>query len=273
MTAPRGFAAGFCWVFGEEAPETGLKRLRECGFEGIELWPDALDRWGAARWRAALAAEGLACFQLCPYFNFMKGEASMEASRRIFDRFLAAAKELDCRRLRAFTGPPWGEGVVGAREATARQWDDSIAGLREFCDGAAPDGVEICLECHEGSLMEDAPAALRLLRGVDRPNLTTNLQLPLLNEPWTESLALLAETTSHVHIHNWTEGLGEGTMTFLEAGAFDWEPVVRTLLEKGRDGLVLSVEHANHGGHDDPWETAHRDGPYLRRLREKVAGT
>jgi sugar phosphate isomerase/epimerase len=200
----------------------------------------------------------------------MGGESTIAQSREILAKFLADARRVDCHRLRVFTGPPWGAGVVGAHEATDRQWQDAIRSLREFCDVAALQQVELCLECHEGSLMEDSPSALRLLRGVDRPNLTTNLQLPFVNEDWKVSVESLAATTTHIHIHNWTKGLGEGDLTFLGEGAFDWKPVVSRLAKNGRDSLTLSVEHVDHGGRHDPWETARRDGLYLNELRASV---
>jgi len=85
-----------------------------------------------------------------------------------------------------------------------------------------------------------------------------------------KSLAALGPFTSHIHIHNWTQGLGAGDLTFLEEGKFDWEPVVRNLVFELRRPLCLSVEHADHMGQHDPWETARRDGPYLQRLRREV---
>jgi sugar phosphate isomerase/epimerase len=258
---------GFCWVFSGLDPVEGLKRLRDDGFDGIELWPDRLDEFGAAAWASALKATGMRALQLCPYFNFMGGESSIARSRAMLVKFLADAKIVKCPRLRVFTGPPWGQGVVGARDATAKQWEDSISSLREFCDIAAQEDVELCLECHGGSLMEDSPSALRLLKGVDRSNLTTNLQIPFLNEDWKVSVASLAATTTHIHIHNWTRGLGDGDLTFLEEGAFDWEPVVRARAGNGRHSLTLSVEHPDHGGRHDPRETARRDGRYLNQLR------
>ena len=58
------------------------------------------------------------CLQLCPYFNFVSGPEELARTRRIFADCLAAAAALDCQRLRVFTGPPWGAGVVGAKDAT-----------------------------------------------------------------------------------------------------------------------------------------------------------
>lgn len=275
MIRPKAFDIGFCWRFPKTEPEEGLRRLGELGFDGIELWPDGLQEWGVECWAAAFRATGGRCIQLCPYFDFMKGGEGIEKSRALLTEFLEAARVIGCTRLRVFTGPPWGEGVVGAREATERQWRDAIDTLRDFCDRAAPQGIELCLECHEGSLMEDASSALRLIEGIARLNLTTNLQLPLRDEAWIVSLAALARTTTHVHIHNWTLGPGKGELTFLDEGAFDWEPVVRTLLAEGPahvGALALSVEHSDHGGRHDPWETARRDGIYLNRLRAKLKG-
>jgi sugar phosphate isomerase/epimerase len=267
----RRIELGFCWPFSGLEPKEGLERLRDYGFDGIELWPDYLNERGAVAWAAALKATGMRALQLCPYFNFMGGEPTIARSREILAKFLTDARTMDCSRLRVFTGPPWGDGVVGAHEATPQQWEDAIQSLREFCDVAARQNVELCLECHEGSLMEDSPSTLRLLREVNRPNLTTNLQLPLVKEDWKFSIDSLAQTTTHIHIHNWTAGLNKGDMTFLEEGAFDWKPVVRSILGKGRESLTLSVEHADHGQQHDPWETARRDGLYLNRLRLSLA--
>lgn len=267
MNTP-GIDLSCCWGFPDDTPESGLPRLREYGFEGIELWPDPLTKFGAERWAAALAGNGLRCFQLCPYFNFVHGPAKIAESWRQLETFRQAARVLNCSRLRVFTGPPWGEGVIGPREATEAQWADAIRCLREFCE-AAPD-IEFCLECHAGSLMEVSPSALRLLTGVARPNLTTNLQLPLHHEDWQVSLNALTPYTTHIHIHNWTRALGEGELTFLADGVFDWRPVVRHLSRHGRS-VCLSVEHVDHGGRHDPWETALRDGPFLQTLKQDVA--
>lgn len=266
MSIPR-IDLSFCWGFPADTPESGLPRLREAGFEGIELWPDMLTKFGTDRWAEALTAQGLRCFQLCPYFNFVHGPGPIEESWRKLEEFRQAARRLDCRRLRVFTGPPWGAGVIGARDATAAQWADAIQCLREFCE-AAPE-IEFCLECHAGSLMEDSVSAIRLLTSVARANLTTNLQLPLCNEDWRVSLAALTTYTTHIHIHNWTRGLGDGELTFLAEGAFDWRPVVQQLLKHGRS-VCLSVEHVNHGGRHDPWETARRDGQFLQTLRREL---
>ncbi|HEY3332688.1 MAG TPA: sugar phosphate isomerase/epimerase family protein [Capsulimonadaceae bacterium] len=257
-----------CWQFDNTSPREGLRRLASLGYEGIELWPNYINAFPFDEWLAALKQSKMQVFQLCPYFNFMEGQPKIDASREMLAEYLSMARATDCKRIRVFTGPPWGDRVVGANDATATQWSDAIASLREFCDTAVQDGVELCLECHEGSLMEDAPNALKLIAGVDRSNLTVNLQIPFAGEDWKFSVEQLGPHTTHIHIHNWIGDPALGNITFLAEGSFDWKPVVIRLVQGLGRRLTLSPEHITHNNHDDAWETAERDITYLKALRE-----
>jgi sugar phosphate isomerase/epimerase len=126
------------------------------------------------------------------------------------------------------------------------------------------------MECHEGTLMEDSPHALKLIRAVDRPNLTVNLQIPFEGETGEYSVEQLGPYTTHLHIHNWTSGFGEGELTFLDSGAFDWQPIIDRLVKTYKRHVTLSLEHITHAGNDDPWQTAARDIHALRRLRSSL---
>ncbi|MHA7984286.1 sugar phosphate isomerase/epimerase family protein [Rathayibacter sp. CAU 1779] len=268
--APGRIDLGFCLVRAVE-PSFAARKVREAGLDGVELWPAALGEGGVPAWRDALEAEGLRCLQVCPYFDFMGGPQSITRSAWELEEHVVAARALGCRRLRAFTGPAWGSDTVDSASATAGQWRDTIAGLRLLCD-LAGDEIELCLECHENSLIEDSDSVLRILDGVSRPSLTVNLQLPLRDEDWRVSLDRLSPFTSQAHVHNYTGEFGRSDLTWLDAGTFDWEPVVETVVVgNGRD-MCLSIEHADHGRGDDVWETAHRDGAFLRELRDRVLG-
>ena len=258
-----------CWAFGETTPEEGLPRLADHGIEAIELWPGELRRFGTQRWRRALDRSGLRCVQLCPYFDFVHGPVGVEMGRSVLSEFLAVAAELDCRRLRTFTGPPWGSFRVGAAATTDEQWTTTVSGLIEFADLAASHNVELCLECHHDSLIEDVPGVQRLLRAVGRNNLTVNLQLPLARGTWEEAVDGLAPYTTHLHMHNWLGGFNVGGLTYLRDGVIDWESILRRLVALGRRPC-LSLEHLSHDGIHDPWETIRRDGPWLHALRDRL---
>ncbi len=265
-----GIELAFCWCCKTTTPEAGLSRLAGFGYDGFELWPDELANWSIDRWDAARRESRMRCVQLCPYFDFVHGPERIAQSRRSLDAYLQYARQLECTRIRVFTGPPWGEGVVGAAEATEDQWEACIEHLAQFCDVASVDGVELCLECHAGGLAENAPSTLRLLQSIARPNLTVNLQIPFDNEPWRTSLAALGQHTTHIHIHNWIGEPGASDFTFLGEGTFDWFPVVHHLVNDLRRDVCLSVEHAAHSGRHDPWETARRDATYLHTLRRRL---
>ena len=172
--------------------------------------------------------------------------------------------------LRVFTGKPWGDGVIGPDDATPAQWDAAIAGLQRVCDMAAPYGVRYALECHTGSLMEDTPNTLRLLQGVDRPNLGVNLQLPLKDghEPIDVSLAALGRFTWHMHAHNFS-AIPNGTQLPLAEGVLDYPALLTRLMADGFAGYV-SIEHATYGGARDPWAIAAQEGAYLQQVRAQL---
>jgi sugar phosphate isomerase/epimerase len=268
--APPGIDLAYCFDFADTEPEPALHRLKSYGFQGIELWPRWIESFGIDRWSLALRETGMTCFQLCPYFDFVHGDEGIDASRAELRRFLEYAEIVECRRLRAFTGPVAPDRAVGAAQATPEQWASAIAGLRDFCDAAAPRGVELCLECHEGMLTETSAGALRLIEGVGRPNLTTNLQLPLQDEGWEDSIAALGRYTTHLHLHNWIGPMVLENSTFLSAGEFDWEPALRRLARDWGRRVCVSLEHSTHCRKHDSWETAERDGPFLRALRQRV---
>lgn len=258
-----------CWAFGDTTPEEGIPRLADHGVEAIELWPSELRRFGVQRWKQALDRSGLRCVQLCPYFDFVHGPVGVEMGRSVLAEFLAAAAELDCTRLRAFTGPPWGSFRVSAAATTDEQWNATVAGLGEYADAAGQRGVELCLECHHDSLIEDVPSVLRLLHAVGRSNLLVNLQLPLARGTWEEAVDGLGPHTTHLHMHNWSDGFNRGPLTYLCEGVIDWEPILNRLAALGRRPC-LSLEHPSHDGMHDPWETVRRDAPWLRALRDRV---
>jgi sugar phosphate isomerase/epimerase len=255
-----------CWSGQHNAlpPEEGLPRIRDAGFTAIEIWSQDLRRWGVPRWKAALVSSDLGCAQLCPYLDVVHGPSAIEMGRWVLEAMLAAGSELGCRRIRVFTGPPWGRWTVGPAQADEQRWREAADGLAEYCDTAGP-GTELCLECHDGSLMQDAASARRLIDLVARPNLTVNLQLPFAGEDPLASAEALAPWTTHVHIHAYEQGWS-GPLTWLSSASTNWEGPLRTLLRLGGRDLCLSVEHPDHGSGHDAWETLRRDGPWLHGL-------
>jgi sugar phosphate isomerase/epimerase len=266
------FKIGFCYPTEWNATEipAAMLRLKRLGYDGVEFWEQTLRNTEIDRVADALRAADIACAQLCPYFNFVDGPALWDNSLRIAEEYIGWSVRLGTPLLRVFTGKPWGDGVVGPDDATPAQWDAAIAGLQRVCDMAAPHGVRYALECHTGSLMEDTPNTLRLLDGVNRPNLGVNLQLPLKDgqEPIDVSVNALGRYTWHMHAHNFSAYVG-GVQLPLGEGILDYPALLTRLMADGFDGYV-SIEHATYGGKRDPWAIAAQEGAYLTHVREQL---
>ncbi len=268
MTQPR-LTISCCWSFGDLVPEDGLPRLRDLGCEAVEIWSQDLRRWGIPRWASALRASGLACSQVCPYLDVIHGGATIEMGHYVIMAMREACAAFACHRIRVFTGPPWGRWSVGPQAADETMWGEAATGLALYAD-AVGEGIELCLECHAGSLMEDTASTTRLLAAVARPNLTVNLQLPFAGEVPAESALTLAPWTTHIHMHGYAAGWS-GHLVCLAEETTPWEPVLRTLLRAGGRDLTLSLEHIDHNERkSDPWETVARDLPWLHALRRRL---
>jgi sugar phosphate isomerase/epimerase len=261
------FKLGFCYPI-EWSPadlKDNLIRLKALGYEGVELWHKDLIASDLAILSGLFEEIGIACAQICPYFDFVHGSLAWEESLRLADEYIAWARQLGKPLIRVFTGPG-----VGAASATEEHWQAAISGLQQICDLAAPHGIQLALECHAGSLMEDSPSTLRLLQGVKRNNLGVNLQLPLMNgnEPIEVSLESLGQYTCHTHAHNYTS-LNGGHFRPLGQGVLDYHDIISRLTTKGFNGYV-SIEHASYEGTCDPWETARIEAEYLTGLRRRL---
>lgn len=260
--------ASFCYVFQPAEVDEAVARLAGLGYDGIEFWQQIIETMPVPRLKSALTANGIACSQVCPYFDFVSGKEKWDATIEMGKRYIDIALELGSTLIRVFTGPRSGSGAGSI--ATEVQWNAAIEGLQVLCDLALPHNIRFALECHEGMLMEDSPTALRLLNGVGRSNLGANPQVPLKDEGPMYSLEQLAPFTIHMHSHNWIEYASEphGTrMTCLEDGVLDYYAIAELLMRNGFDGY-LSIEHANHGGKDDSWDTAKREASFFSKLKK-----
>ena len=159
--------------------------------------------------------------------------------------------------------------MIGPNQADEICWREASEGLAEYCDMAMKNSTELCLECHDGSLMQDTTSTHRVINMVNRPNLTVNLQLPFLGEDPLSSAAALAPWTTHIHIHAYENGWS-GPFTWLSSDATAWEPVLRKIRTISNRDICLSVEHPDHGLNHDSWDTLRRDGPWLHALRQRL---
>lgn len=255
--------SAFCWSFGLNNLRENLLRLqREGHFDGVEFWHNVIWDVDKARLGEYLEEAGLACVQLCPYFEFTEGHVAWQQSIELGREYIRLSRLLGKPLIRVFTGH------VRDTEATPDQWQAATDALRTLCDEAYDDGIRFCLEIGHG-LMFSSASVLRLLEAVNRANLGVNIQICLpAEDPWY-TLEQLGPYAIHMHAHNWPGRLGGTEITWLDSGVLDYEQFLSKLLSYGYDGYI-SVEHADHHGKHDPWVTASVDGRYLRELKRRL---
>lgn len=255
---------GFClprdWLVSK--PDL-VKRLDELEYDGVEVWAQAFEAAGIEGVEKAVAPFGFEVASINPYFDFTTSDESFEESLKTGDEYIGYARRLNCSRIRTFTSKM--KSFESSDEATPEHWDRAFRGIRELCDSAAPHGIQCVMEVHygDGQLYDTSESALRILKGVERPNLTVNLQPPLRGETLQESAEKLGPHVTHLHAHNW---IGEwGTFAYLDQGEQDFEGFLGILRNHGFDGYI-SIEHAT----EDPFGFAEHNRAYLRKLFERL---
>lgn len=265
---PRRLGLAFCTnVIPVEDLETGMEKLSQWGYDAVEFWPAAFDRYSCNDLVAMLSRTQLNCAQLSPSFDLTTGKAQLDGSLSNAVIWVERAAKLGCSLVRLLTGR------VGVERVSPEGWRMAVGAIRQMCDAAAPYGVTFALETVRDSLAETSLSALRLLEEVDRENLKLNLQLPLKGEDLWDSLRGLSKFAVHMHVHNWQvaprpevpRNLVTTQITFLDAGVIDYRRFLREALESGFEGY-MSVEHGTHHGRHVWTDTALRDGRYMRYL-------
>lgn len=243
-------------VFPFDEIPIACRKLKELGYDGVELWDQYLSVTTVENVRKDICSLGLEIAQLCPYFDVTGTKETLEQTYRIAEKYINMAHQLNCRHIRVFTGS------VSASQATEAQFEQAAVALQTICD-MAPDLLFV-MELHDGSMVETADATEKMLNAVNRENLRVNLQVPLADgeDPFT-SAERLGEKTVHLHAHNWN-GVFEN-LTYLSDGDYDFKKFISILRSKGFDGYV-SIEHGDHYGRHDPFEVAEHEAVYLKKL-------
>lgn len=241
-----------------------LNELDRLGFDGVEIWAKGVEVLGGDGLEQIVNRHSFEIASLNPYFDFTTSDETFRRSLDVCEHYVSLCARVSCHRLRTFTSPLGS--FASSDDAGDEAWRRATDGIRAVCDMATPHGVTAVMEVHfgAGQLYDTSEAALRLLRDVDRPGLTVNLELPLRGEDFAQSAECLGHVVTHVHASNW---VGEwGKFTLLDQGVVDYEAFLSILAAHGFDGYV-SIEHAKA----DPVGYARHDAEYLRTVFERIA--
>jgi sugar phosphate isomerase/epimerase len=133
-------------------------------------------------------------------------------------------------------------------------WALALERVAQVVGRAEELGIEIALELHEGTLLDSAAGALRIVEGVGSASLGVNpdlgnlVRVPApLAETWEETLAALAAHMTYWHVKNYLRlehpgGLVLSAPSELAAGEIDYRRALERALDAGYAGPVC-IEH------------------------------
>lgn len=198
-----------------------LKKAKDIGFDGIELGPSVLDQPDVATLRAELEDAGMPCVAIRGGGGFIAPRNALGAGKQ-WERIIQFAAQIgagvvnstiggspapDPRGIGTYRGERISQG--SSRTAREEDYERTARGLSEAAKVAADHGLEISIEIHQNTIVDNSWTALHLLELIDQPNVGINPDLG--NIYWTydipeesceDAIATLAPHCNYWHCKN-----------------------------------------------------------------------
>lgn len=226
--AKRGRPGLVTVTFRQLSPEEIVRAAKDAGLAVLEWGGDvhvpAGDKQRAREVAALTRGAGL---ETVCYGSYYRVGHEGEGGKAPFDEVLATAAALGAPCIRVWAGQ---QGSAAADDA---YFERVCADANRIAHLAARGKIRVAFEFHEGTLNDNAEAAVRLWAALPHPNLFSLWQ-PLVSldfEQRNKSLAAVLPRLAHVHVFHWLPG----------------NPVDRRALEEGSDlwrGWLEAMERA-----------------------------
>ena len=229
-----------------EAHESLFSRIREWGFDGVELFlspGEPAKIVSVRRMLDALRLERATCTVLPREANLVSSDAQVRARGaahlvRCVERTAELGAQLMCGPLYA------GLGVFTGRRRTEDEWKWAVEGLQAAAQRGQELGVTLCVEPlnrFETYFLNTLKDAAQLVRDIAMPNVRVHFDTFHANieerHP-ADSLRAVANELGHVHFSENDRGTpGDGHV--------DWKSIALALKEIGYDGW-LTIESFAH---------------------------
>lgn len=222
-----------------EKQEPMLTRIREWGFDGVELFlspEEPANIRTVKKMLDELQLDRTTCSVIPREVNLISSQAEVRARgveflKKCIERTADLGARLICGPLYA------GLGVMTGRRRTEEEWKWAIEGLHTAALRGQDIGVTLCIEPlnrFETYFLNTQEDAARLVQAVGAPNLLIHFDTFHANieerHP-ADSLRAIAKELGHVHISENDRGI-PGT------GHNDWKGVLLALKEIGYDGWM-----------------------------------
>jgi len=225
------------WIVGSEPVERTLKRLRDCGYDGVEFAAEPDQDLNPLK--RGMEENGLACTSLCGMFPPERDLASSSAAvRENAKAYLRGSVDMAVA-----LGAPLIIVVPSAVNKTApddtyeEAWDNARSSIREAADYAGEKGVILALEAinrYETFLASNLTRLKKLAEEIGHPSVRMMADLfhmGIEERSLEESLRRIAPYLAHVHI-------ADNTREPAGFGHTDFKAAFRTLREIGYLGAI-----------------------------------
>ncbi len=271
-----------------EARPQFLREVRRIGFDavelGLEVFGGDISQSTAQELRAQLEDAGLQCGVIRGGGGFTDPDIAVRSRKRLEDAIRCASwigasvvnttvptHLQDPDAPGSFVGEPVSQG--GSRTATEEDFERTANNLREVAELAADHAVQISIEVHQHSIIDNSRSALRLLELVDRPIIGVNPDLG--NIYWTyeipeesceHAIVALAPHAKYWHCKNLLRvhvpdvHRAVFVQVPLPDGEIDYRFAITAMVKAGFDGY-LAIEGIRFG------DQFHRDAKSVAYVR------
>lgn len=265
-----------------------LTKVKEIGFEGIELPAMSLGDAAIDTLRAELEYAGVPCVAIRGGGGAAHPRVAAANKKRMEDAIRFAAKIGASVVNSTVTTPPRdpsgkgtyrGESVSqgSSRYASEADYERTARAVSDAANVAAALGVEISIEVHQNSIADNSWSALHLLELIDAPNVGINPDLG--NIYWTYdipeescegAIAALAPHVNYWHckslyrVHIPDLETAIYVQVPLPNGEIDYRFAIAALLDAGYDGY-LAIEGIRDG------DAFHQDGASVAYVKSVLA--
>jgi sugar phosphate isomerase/epimerase len=275
----------------EEARSAFLRKVKEIGFEGIEL---AVPRGGeteARELRRELEDAGLPCAAVRGGGASLRPQ-EMGRNRERMEAAIRAAVGLGAPVVNASismprpstdrSALPWGEATSwgSSRDATEADFERAAAAFATVAPLAADHGVQIAIEVHQHCLIDNSWSALHLMERIHHPAVGLNPDLGnvywayhIPEENLEQAMAAMAPHAKYWHMKNLRRTYVPGAefalfhQTPLPDGEIDYRFAVSAMLAAGYSG-DFAIEGLRLG---DAITADARSGAYVRDLIRELS--
>jgi 3-dehydroshikimate dehydratase len=176
--------------------------------DGVELWMGHIERYQTEhgpldKLKDKLRLYGFEVPAISGYTTFsggFSGEKDLQQDFKSMNHLLDVARQLGCPLIRTFLGH------MSSRRASPEQWGTVVRVMKEVMRMADQYEVNIAVEVHYDTFVDNTESAQMLLQAVNHPRLKLVFDGANLNVEKTdqmEALPVLYPWVSHVHIKNY----------------------------------------------------------------------